>query len=101
MYFIGPALTLAAPKDHELAGLVSAVKVEPAQLGLAAAPVHRQLTDGFPRLQHACALNRFHLKHSIPSYFHNSDTFRKFSSAPPSKLILYTVQYVWFISFNL
>ena len=39
------------PSEHEqLAGLVLRVKVEPAQLGLATAPVNREVADRFPRL---------------------------------------------------
>ena len=39
------------PSEHEqLAGLVLCVKVEPAQLGLATAPVYWKIADRFPRL---------------------------------------------------
>ena len=44
-------LVTLTPAEHEqLAGLVLRVKVEPAQLGLATAPVDRKIADGFPRL---------------------------------------------------
>ena len=40
-----------APSEHkQFAGLGLRVKVEPAQLGLAAAPVYRKVADLFPRL---------------------------------------------------
>ena len=45
--------TLTSPEDEELAGLVSAVEVEPPELGLAAAAVDREVADGLPRLEAA------------------------------------------------
>jgi len=47
-------LTLTAAKDHELAGFVGAVEVEPAQLGLTPAAVHGEAADGLTWLQHPC-----------------------------------------------
>ena len=43
-------VTLTPSEHKQLARLVLRVKVEPAQFGLATAPIDRQVADGFPRL---------------------------------------------------
>ena len=43
-------VTLTPSEHKQLARLVLRVKVEPAQLGLATAPIDRKVADGFPRL---------------------------------------------------
>ena len=50
-------LTLASPEDEEFAGLVTAVEVEPAQFGLAAAAVDVETAVGPPGLESACRVN--------------------------------------------
>ena len=50
-------VTLTPSEHKQLAGLGLRVKVEPAQLGLAAAPVYLEVADLFPRLDAPVALD--------------------------------------------
>ena len=50
-------VTLTPSEHKQFAGLGLRVKVEPAQLGLAAAPVYREVADLSPRLDAPVALD--------------------------------------------